>query len=173
MEAVVSKSMDIEKLVESHQEEIWHYLKFLGCQNALADDLTQDTFIQVFQQNSELREAESAPAYLRTIARRSFFRHLKKLKKQGAAVADFDEAESVWQLYSPVERESDLSVYLEDCLKLLDGRSRSAIEYRYRFGLKRKEVGSRLGISEVGATMLLQRSKSTLRECIKGKISRE
>ena len=37
--------MDAKALIESHQAELWRYLRYLGCDAAEAEDLTQETFL--------------------------------------------------------------------------------------------------------------------------------
>jgi hypothetical protein len=60
------------ELVRKHQAGVWRYLRFLGCDEARADDLTQETFLAVLKGSFQQRgEAETA-AYLRTVARSRF-----------------------------------------------------------------------------------------------------
>ena len=40
---------DPAQLIEKYQVGVWRYLRALGCEPALADDLTQETFLSVLQ----------------------------------------------------------------------------------------------------------------------------
>ena len=40
---------DVIRLVQQHQAEVWRYLRFLGATAELADDLTQETFLQLLR----------------------------------------------------------------------------------------------------------------------------
>ena len=40
---------DLTDLVRSYQAGVWRYLRFLGAEDALADDLTQETFLTIWK----------------------------------------------------------------------------------------------------------------------------
>ena len=41
--------IDLASLVTLHQAGVWRYLRALGCDASLADDLTQDTFLEAWR----------------------------------------------------------------------------------------------------------------------------
>ena len=59
---------DPRKLVETYQAGIWRYLRALGCSVAEADDLTQETFLAVFQRPFDDFDPRATGAYLRRVA---------------------------------------------------------------------------------------------------------
>src|SRR5687768_1521864 len=59
---------DPVRLIETHQAGIWRYLRALGCENALAEDLTQETFLAVLQRPFQELSGAATAAYLRTTA---------------------------------------------------------------------------------------------------------
>ena len=86
---------DLEQLVCEHQAGVWRYLRYLGCAEAEADDLTQETFLAVIKTPPEIRSPSQTTAYLRTVARN---RMLMARRRSGReiAVAQLDQAEQVW-----------------------------------------------------------------------------
>src|SRR5947199_10741474 len=73
---------DLAGAADAHRLGIWRYLRFLGCDDAAADDLTQETFLAIARGavargagngGSSTGEAvRDVPAYLRGIARNLF-----------------------------------------------------------------------------------------------------
>jgi hypothetical protein len=53
----------------AHRLGIWRYLRFLGCDDAAADDLTQETFLAMARGAGNGEAGRDVPAYLRGIAR--------------------------------------------------------------------------------------------------------
>src|SRR5262245_43445502 len=70
MPAVANDSkVDLAALMEAHQAGVWRFLRVLGADVALADDLTQETFLSVYRAGFEDRGEKSTRAYLRTVAK--------------------------------------------------------------------------------------------------------
>jgi RNA polymerase sigma-70 factor (ECF subfamily) len=67
--ATVQVGFDPARLVERHQSGVWRYLRALGCDPVLAEDLTQDTFLAVLRQPFEEYSEAATAAYLRRTAR--------------------------------------------------------------------------------------------------------
>src|SRR5690242_14704515 len=66
---------DLAGAAHAHRLGIWRYLRFLGCDDAAADDLTQETFLAVARGASGNGEpVRDLPAYLRGIARNLFLK---------------------------------------------------------------------------------------------------
>ena len=66
--AAESTGFDPVRLIEHHQAGVWRYLRVLGCDPALADDLTQETFLHVMQRSFDDHSPAATAAYLRTTA---------------------------------------------------------------------------------------------------------
>ena len=82
------------ELMHAHQRGIWRYLRFLGADVALADDITQETFIAAFEKPFEERGHAATAAYLRLAARNLFLNVLRREKRQ--LPFDVEEAERAW-----------------------------------------------------------------------------
>lgn len=73
---------DLAELVRSHQSGVWRYLRFLGADESLADDLTQETFVSVWKKPFVEHSPAATGSYLRTIARNLFLMSLRRRKRQ-------------------------------------------------------------------------------------------
>ena len=83
MATVVTKQpRELSDLVQAHQAGIWRYLRFLGCEAAQADDLTQETFLALHARPPADRSAEATSAYIRTVARNLFLMSLRRSRRQ-------------------------------------------------------------------------------------------
>ena len=163
---------EFKTLIQEHQLGIWRYLRFLGCEDERAKDLTQDTFLSVYSKPFENRGFQSTASYLRNCARFLFLKDVRKQemreKLERAAAADL-----VWQRHEEDGCGDEYRLSLDECLSSLDSRARSALEMRYRDGFSAVDLGRALGIKENSAKSILQRSKALLRACIERKINNE
>ncbi|HEX5054582.1 MAG TPA: RNA polymerase sigma factor [Planctomycetota bacterium] len=147
--------------IAAHQRAIWRYLRYLGCERDVAEDLLHDTLLAGLRHGMHSRPAGQARAWLRTTAK-----HLVTDRQRGAArratVAWLELAEVIWQEQEGSPRRDAL----RECLSLLDGRSARAVELRYGQGHGRAAIAAALGIGEEGVKSLLQRVRQLLRACI-------
>lgn len=161
---------DLAELVRAHQAGVWRYLRFLGADEPLADDLTQETFLAVWGKPFVEHSPAATRAYLRTVARNLFLIALRKQRRQ-PALERLEMVDEVWQRLT-----ADDDAWLDDlrdCLETLTERARQAIDLCYRDNCSRSEIGRELQLSEDGVKSLLRRSRETLRRCIEQKRSLE
>ena len=155
---------NLAELVEAHQAGVWRYLRFLGCDEPSADDLTQETFLSVHRRPFEQRSEEATTAYLRTVARNLFLMTIRKSKRR-AAIEHADVADEVWTQHAGGGGEQHLDA-LRGCVERLNGRPREAIDLCYEQGRSRAEIAEALGMSEDGVKSLLRRTRDALRKCV-------
>ena len=85
--------IDLAALMEAHQAGVWRFLRVLGCDTSLADDLTQETFLAVYRAGFEDRGEKSTRAYLRVVARNAF---LKSRRNAGKVITHRQILREVW-----------------------------------------------------------------------------
>src|SRR5947209_1257818 len=56
---------DPVRLIETYQAGVWRYLRAMGCEASLADDLTQETFLAILQRPFNDINPAATNAYLR------------------------------------------------------------------------------------------------------------
>jgi RNA polymerase sigma-70 factor (ECF subfamily) len=168
--ATMKRPKDLGELVRVHQGGLWRYLRFLGAGEALADDLTQETFLAVWRRPFDQRADEATAAYLRTVARNLFLAAIRKARRE-PPVADLDAAEAVWERLAGDDGGAAHLDALRECVEGLEGNARQAIDLFYRHGRSRVEVGESLAMTEDGVKSLLRRTRDGLRKCVEGKLN--
>ena len=58
---MTERQTQLADLVRQHQAGVWRYLRFLGCDRPLADDLTQETFLAVLETPFDIRTLPKRP----------------------------------------------------------------------------------------------------------------
>ena len=154
---------DVIRLVRAHQDEVWRYLRYLGASPELADDLTQDAFVQLLRAPFEERSPLATASWLRTVARHLF---VKSFRRPPFAAVDVETIDAVWSGFVRDDAGHEALDRLRGCLGRLEGRAREAVRLHYEERRSRRDIGARLGIGEDGVKSLLRRTRSVLRDCM-------
>jgi RNA polymerase sigma-70 factor (ECF subfamily) len=171
-EQVTASEFDLAALVRAHQAELWRYLRFLGCESALAEDLTQETFLALVRNPVVLETVSSLPSYLRSIARNLYFKRAGG-RLPGIPLEEVADADAVW---SAVVKEKDAGPYLEAlraCVGGLDPRSRRALDLQYHDRLSLETAAKELDLTREGVKTLLRRIRERLKACVEGRLASE
>lgn len=153
----------VQALVRRHQAEVWRYLRYLGASAELADDLTQDTFLQLLRAPFAPRSDQATSSWLRTVARNFY---VKSFRRPPFAEAELDAIESEWDRYAADDGGDDTLVRLRECLDGLGGRAREAVRWHYEERRSRADIAERLGLGNDGVKSLLRRARAALRTCV-------
>ncbi|NUQ33956.1 MAG: sigma-70 family RNA polymerase sigma factor [Planctomycetaceae bacterium] len=157
---------DIARIVRTHQAGLWRYLRLLGCDDALADDLAQETFVVILRKGFDDYDQAATARYLRTTARFLFL----KAKRAGRRMVAYAEvADLLWEEQAARDDGEGLVQALKGCIDTLDERQRRLIDLRYFKQAGRGEIASALGLSVMAVKSLLRRVKDTLRACVETK----
>lgn len=160
---------DPAALIEAHQAGVWRYLRALGCDPALADDLTQDTFLAVLERPFRHYSEAATAAYLRKVA----FNRLVTVQRRAGrvtAVENLEQLDHNWSRWAAEDQGEALLETLKECFGQLGHRAQLALRLRFHDRRPRVEIAEALGISEHGAKNLMQRAKRQLRDCLEGKL---
>ncbi|MCA9197408.1 MAG: sigma-70 family RNA polymerase sigma factor [Planctomycetales bacterium] len=160
--------IDLEDLIQNHQAGIWRYLRSLGCTQAEADDLTQDTFLAVLKKPFESFGPAATAGYLRKVA---YNRFISVRRRMGRMVLkeEIEVIDQAWNRLASDDQGEAMLDALKTCLGQLTKRARWSLEMRFRDRLSRSEIASALEITEHGAKNLMQRAKKQLKQCIEDK----
>jgi RNA polymerase sigma-70 factor, ECF subfamily len=161
---------DPVRLIETYQAAVWRYLRALGCEAALAEDLTQDTFLAVLKRPFQDVNHAATSAYLRKTALNMLISHERRSGRV-RAVKDIELLDQTWTRWAGNDDGEAVLDYLRDCAQRLTKRARLALEMRFRDDHSREEIAQALNITEHGAKNLMQRAKQQLRECVENKLS--
>jgi RNA polymerase sigma-70 factor (ECF subfamily) len=160
---------DPARLIEAHQAGVWRYLRALGCEPALADDLTQDTFLAILQVPFQDFSHSATAAYLRKTAFNSLVSY-KRRAKRAISVDELEVVDENWSRWAADDNAEALLEALRDCFKGLGERAKLALELRFREKRSRSSIAASLQMTEHGAKNLMQRAKHKLRQCIESKL---
>lgn len=160
---------DPARLIELHQAGVWRYLRALGCEPALADDLTQETFLAVLQTTFQDITPPATAAYLRRTAYHCFIDYQRRARRI-SLTDEVEELDRTWARWAADDAGDSLLTALRECLKSLGDRARLALELRFRDQQSRAHIAATLQMTEHGAKNLMQRAKQKLRSCIEGKL---
>jgi len=162
--------LDLAALIDAHQVGLWRYLRAIGCEATLAEDLIQETFLSVLEHPFENQGPGPTAAYLRKVARNLY---LSSLRKSSRAISweEIEEWDREWTRLAGHDAGDALLVALDSCLQGLEQRTREALEWQFRERRSREEIATRLGLTADGTKNLLQRAKKRLRACIEGKLN--
>jgi RNA polymerase sigma-70 factor (ECF subfamily) len=159
---------DAARIVQQHQEEVWRYLRYLGSSAELADDLTQETFLQYLRASYEERGAAARSGWLRTVARNLY---LRSFRQPAVTVRELEEGDAVWEQFAQNDGGQGWLDALRSCLQELDGRARAAVALHYEQRASRQQIGDELGIGQDGVKSLLRRVRAVLRSCIERRLA--
>lgn len=163
---------DPSRLIGEHQAGVWRYLRVLGCDAALAEDLTQETFLAVLQRPfTEISPAATA-SYLRTIAHNLYVSYRRKNRRVLTTdeIEKLEELDREWATLAAADQGEAALEALKICWDRLTDRARQALELRFRSQATREQIAAAVGLTEDGAKNLMQRAKQQLRTCIETKL---
>jgi RNA polymerase sigma-70 factor, ECF subfamily len=169
MDAVMTQEQSLIRLMAEHQADVWHFLRYLGCESALADDLTQETFLYVLRKPITEISRAATSTYLRRAARSLLIDRLRRQRREVAL--DLDVLEQAWAEMTPGGRSDERLEALRRCLEKLAERSRHAVELKYAQECTEAQVAAAMGTSPGAAKALLKRARGQLRECVERQVN--
>lgn len=164
-----STGFDLVQLIKLHQAGIWRYLRALGCEATLAEDLTQDTFLAVLQKPFDDYSPAATASYLRRVAHNLFITAQRRSGRV-TTVENIEEFDGAWAEWIPDDNGESMLEVLRECLQQLTERARLALTMRFKDRDSRADIAGALQITEHGAKNLMQRAKKQLRTCVEGKL---
>ena len=161
-----------EQLIHKYQQGIWRYLRVLGCEAALAEDITQETFLRVIKKGFEQYSDAATAGYLRKVAYNLFI-SVQRREGRNLVTDEIERLDASWDKWAGADNGDALLDMLRECLGGLTERARNALELRFREERTRSAIADHLQITEHGAKNLMQRAKKQLRECVEHKSQAE
>ena len=161
--------IDVTALVARHQTGVWRYLRALGCDASLADDLTQDTFLEILRRPMVEYSDQATAGYLRRVAHNLFISRRRRDARM-MVTERAEDLESTWMRWAGFDNGDSAIEALNDCFSRLTPRAQQALRLRFAEESSRQAIAGSLGISDHGAKNLMQRAKTQLRECVESKL---
>ncbi|MGE3175184.1 MAG: RNA polymerase sigma factor [Planctomycetota bacterium] len=157
------RAADLAALAQRHREAVWRWLRVLGADAALADDLTQETFVVVLGRDGfEARDPVAALHFLRATARNLYLRSRRRRTTQH----EVEAAAAVWDERCGDGDGGDRLARLRQCVDALPSRSRDLLTAAYAEGCGRRVLAQRFGLGGDGVKSALRRLRAALQRCI-------
>jgi RNA polymerase sigma-70 factor (ECF subfamily) len=169
--AAAENGIDLAGLMREHQAGVWRYLRAMGAEAAMADDITQDVFLAVYRKPFEVRGKGQTVSYLRIVAKNLFLKARRNAGKV-IAVAEIEQVEREWTELVGDEDGAALTAALKECLKQLEDKPRQVLDLQYKEGKQRIEIAQVLGMTDDGIKTLLRRTKARLRKCMEVRVGK-
>ena len=166
-------SFDASALISEHQAGVWRYLRAIGCDQSLADDLTQETFFAVLRRPFVQVNTNATTSYLRRVAYHLLVSYRRRQKKI-MVTSDLDQLDCQWLRWAGADgKGNELTDQLSECFSRLTERAQRSLRLRFTEAATREKIARDLGITEHGAKNLMQRAKAQLKQCLDEKLNRE
>ncbi|MGD9365339.1 MAG: sigma-70 family RNA polymerase sigma factor [Desulfobacteraceae bacterium] len=165
----------IAHLVMKYQQLVRHYLYSLAPDPSIADDLTQDVFVKLFDSIERIDPDRGIKPYLMRITRNMAidnWRKIRNRRKRNNEILFCD----LEQYYEPLpaaykaEEISPIFEALNKCLETLNERILRVIKSFYYENLSCREIGRTIGKSESNIRTMLHRGRKALYQCISKRI---
>jgi len=152
----------------SHRTAVRAFVLRLVGNEALADDLTQDTYVRAQKTEAGLHETSSEKSWLFSIALNTVRDHYRARARAPATTPDpaiLDQLPAGDDTERAVLEAEMSSCVVEYVMRLRD-QQREVVAMHDMAGLKHAEIGSILGVSEANSRVLLHRGRAALRELL-------
>lgn len=163
-QAAIAAVDPVTELFEAHYREIFAYLyRLLGDERHAAEDLTQETFLRLLQQEQKLAAITNQRAWLYRIATNTAFNWLKRRRR--FAWLPWRWIEHNHWAPNPAE-DVERSLALAQALDRLDPEYRAPLLLYSYAGFSVREVAKSLEISEGNVRVRIYRAREMLRKVI-------
>jgi RNA polymerase sigma-70 factor (ECF subfamily) len=128
------------ELVRSYQAIVWRFLRHLLGDDALAEDLTQETFIRVYRKLHTFEFRSKFSTWILNVARNAGTDELRARQRRARLVEALSVAEP--------QRDASQGVEISDAINALSPKLRETLLLVELFGFTYRETGEVLGIPE-------------------------
>jgi RNA polymerase sigma-70 factor, ECF subfamily len=157
----MSTHQHFESLVRQYSAELYRFAFWLSKNPSLAQDVVQEAFLRAWKSMSELRETESAKAWLMTIVRREY---LRTLERKRLDLIDIDDV--IGREEPSVQDDSGESDQVRQAMLKLESKYRVPLVLQVLGGFSCQEIANTLQISEAAVMTQLFRARQKLKDIL-------
>ncbi len=139
-------------------DKIYRYCFYKVRNSTAAEDITQESFLRYFAQNTEIRNSGDI-AYIYTIAKNLCIDYFRSRKTEELD-EDYPGAD--------FSTESDNRIAVREAVKKLEEKQRELLMLRYSSGLSSKETAEIMGISRFAVYRLERAALEQMKKLLKG-----
>lgn len=160
-----------EIIVKRHYNEVFGYARSLCRNDALAKDLTQETFFKLWKKKKNLKEGVIIKGWLYRSVRNKFLDHIKKYRKETRLLETVfaDTLEDVISRNHQEDIQRKIKI-VEKEIEKLPNKCHQVFRLSKKEGLTNKEISEHLGISVKTVEGHLTKALKILRATLKEKI---
>lgn len=158
------KSGALEQLYRQTASAVYGYALSILKDAAAAEDVMQDTFVNVMQSAASYRPSGKAMAWLLTITRNLALMRLRKFENKNLSFEEAFNTEDTRDSFAQSENRMVLSAMLER----LSADERQIVMLHALSGLKHREVAEMLGLPQATAISKYNRALAKLRDLMGG-----
>ena len=169
-----------EKLVTARLEAegrgIVVYLLALTGSRDLAEDLFQETCLQVWRVRERYDPARDFGPWVRGIARKVALRHWRRIRRDRLVPLTpevLDALEPHFEEIAPKDRQELRKQALKACMAELGATQRKALHLFYEDRWTMNRIGQEIGRTSAAAKMLVSRVRKRLGDCVSRRMTRE
>ncbi|PHV69490.1 hypothetical protein CS063_15615 [Sporanaerobium hydrogeniformans] len=158
---------DFEEIYATYRQDIFLFiLKILNNQIEVAEELTQETFYQVFISLHRFKGNCKLKIWICQIAKNVCFKYFKK---NPIHISIDDEIKKIEQsdvfvnTLDQIMLDKEMRQYVIECIRKLSKKYRDVLMYRIYFEMTFTEIGQCLSISEDSAKVIFHRGKDKLK----------
>ena len=166
IESAAARDPAAEKaLYEAHVERIFRLAYRMTGDSALAEDLTQDTFLRAFDRLDTFRRESAFGTWLHSIAVSVILNGMRKVRMLRTRETSLDNSAVAW-LPGPRQPDTELKLTLQRTIDALDPDQKMVLVMHDMEGYKHHEIAEIMGIRTGTSKARLSRARAGLRRVL-------
>jgi len=157
------EATEFRRLVEQHQRMVFSLALRVAGEYGVAEEVAQDTFLELFRSGEKLESAEHVKFWLRRVAVHRATDALRKRSRTPEAMAE-EWIEEQYAEENSAAVSAAVVALLEELLKTLPEQMRVAVVLRYQEEMLPDEIAALLGQPVATVKSNLQRGLQLLRK---------
>ena len=158
----IPRQLAFDALVRRLSPELYRFAYWLCKNRALAQDILQECYLRAWRSSEDLRDVNSAKAWMMTILRREFLRTFERKQFDLTDLEDVSIADTV----SPSLEAQSESNLLRQMIGKLDAKYRVPLVLQVLGGLSGAEISAELEMPEATVNTHLFRAREQLKAMI-------
>lgn len=153
------RQLAFDALVRSLSADLFRFAYWLCKSRSLAQDILQETYLRAWRSSEDLRDVNSAKAWMMTILRREF---LRTFERKRFDLTDLDDLELADELTPGLDEQNDVA-QLRQMIGKLEPKYRIPLVLQVIGGLSGAEIAAELNSNEATVNTQLFRAREQLR----------
>jgi RNA polymerase sigma factor (sigma-70 family) len=157
--------MDIDSVYRLYFRDVFLFLQGLTHNEALAEELTQETFFKALDGLKDYDDRQDVQAWLFTVARNAYYSHCRRTKRT-APLEDAETAPADTPDIAQLLVDQDAAFTVHQCLHTLDEPYKEVFSLRVFGELPFERIGLIFGHNAAWARVTYYRAKTQLQKML-------